>query len=337
MQTVLDMLNVNKTDPELDLTKGLSTYSYPDMRRKDYDLAQTSKQFIESINKSIVGKNFSECTVINQALYKALMGKQKVMLGDMSEILYRRILGNSLTLDETKDIFRFLTDKLKRLEEPISYREAAHNFLPHIFQLPKDLYMTAMLKEAFQAATSVTAFVAAHHYVPIQKYWVDAPYGVNFTQATRVPERITGEKDEELVEKHALLDSLLEKRAWGQGHVINPFCYLVEDIASLSDRDIGALKECFQFHYRKYEKFKQLNAAIGIPTYESRRVALMENAAGKRDEQLRLKIEAQQASYELQQDLSDLDKLKLTYWQQTTANNQRLGQLPGRVAPRSNE
>lgn len=166
------MLNSNKTEPEIDLTKSLSTFSYPEMRRKEFQLAENSKQFVESINKHIIGSDFSQYNIINQALYKGLMGKQKVMMGDMSEVLYRRILGNSLRLEEMKDVFRFLTDKLKKMDEPVSYREAAHNFLPHIFQVPKDLYMAALLKEAFQAATSISAFVGAHHYVPIQRYWV---------------------------------------------------------------------------------------------------------------------------------------------------------------------
>lgn len=41
--TVLDMLNENKTEPELDLTKSLSTFSYPDMRRKQFDEIAYSK------------------------------------------------------------------------------------------------------------------------------------------------------------------------------------------------------------------------------------------------------------------------------------------------------
>lgn len=71
------------------------------------------------------------------------------MLGEMSDILYRRILGNSLSLTEMKDMFRFLMQKIEELDEPISFKEAAETFFPHIFNLPKDLYMTAMLKESF--------------------------------------------------------------------------------------------------------------------------------------------------------------------------------------------
>ena len=166
------MLQENKLEPELDHMRGMATYSYADMRRKDVDVAASSKTFVEAINRHVIGPNVSDYGVLNQIVYKSLMGKQKLMFGDMSELLYRRILGNSLTLAELKDVFRFLTEQLKKMEQPTSYREAAHNFLPHVFQAPKDLYVAALLKEAFQAATSVCAYVGVHHYVPVQKYWV---------------------------------------------------------------------------------------------------------------------------------------------------------------------
>lgn len=124
------------------------------------------------------------------------------------------------------------------MDEPISFKEAAENFFPHIFNLPKDLYQTAMLRESFQAATSIVAMVGIHQYVPIQQYWEGPPHGINFEEATRIPTRIVGERDEELIEKHALLDSLLEKRAWGEKYIVNPFPYLTDDITSLSTRDM---------------------------------------------------------------------------------------------------
>lgn len=38
------------------------------------------------------------------------MGKHKVILGDMPELLLRQILGNSLSLDDLKDIFKFVLE-----------------------------------------------------------------------------------------------------------------------------------------------------------------------------------------------------------------------------------
>ncbi len=48
-----------------------------------------------------------------------------------------------------RDLFKFLLLKMKELKQPISMRDAAYNFMPHIFNLPRDLYITAMLKESF--------------------------------------------------------------------------------------------------------------------------------------------------------------------------------------------
>ena len=56
---------------------------------------------------------------------------------------------------------------MKDFEEPISIKTATNFLLPHIFQASKDLYMTAMLKESFQAATCITAFVGINHLNPI--------------------------------------------------------------------------------------------------------------------------------------------------------------------------
>jgi hypothetical protein len=38
------------------------------------------------------------------------MGKHKVILGDMPELLLRLIIGNSLTLEDVKDIFKFVLE-----------------------------------------------------------------------------------------------------------------------------------------------------------------------------------------------------------------------------------
>lgn len=287
------MLNSNTLYDDTELTGGLATYSYPyhldPVKGGKDNLLET---FVKSVNTHVVGRDISPYNIINQSLYQALMGKHKVLLGEMPEILYRRILANSLSLTELKDIFRFLMEKIELMEEPISFREAAENIFPHIFNLPKDLYETAMLKEAFQAATSIVAFVGIHQYVPIQQYWEGAPYGINYTEATRIPDRIKGERDEELIEKHALLDSLLEKRAWGENYIVNPFPYITEDLTDLSVRDLQVMKECFLFHYKKYESFKKMNEKVQIPSYQERLIGLMKNEKGKEDLQLSLEFQS---------------------------------------------
>jgi hypothetical protein len=87
------------------------------------------------------------------------MGGHKVMLGGIPESLYKLILGNSVTIHELRDMFKFIILKNNELTVPSSIENACKNFLPHIFQTPKDLYLTSIMKESFQAALEVTAFV----------------------------------------------------------------------------------------------------------------------------------------------------------------------------------
>ncbi len=165
---MLDSLRENKVHTELFLPDGFSTFSYPYLQ--DPETTKALKiPLINAISQHVVNEQFSEYHIINQILYTSLLGKHKVMLGDMPETLLRQKLGNSLSIAELRDLFKFVIGKMGDLRQPISMREATLNFLPHIFLAPKDLYMTAMLKETFQAATCITAFVGLSHYNPVKQ------------------------------------------------------------------------------------------------------------------------------------------------------------------------
>lgn len=102
------MLNSNTVYDDTELTGGLATYSYPyhldpNVGGKEHLM----EKFVRTVNTHVVGGDISPFNIINQTLYQAIMGKHKVMLGGMPEILYRRVLANSLSLTEMKDIFRF--------------------------------------------------------------------------------------------------------------------------------------------------------------------------------------------------------------------------------------
>ncbi len=52
------------------------------------------------------------------------MGKHKVVLGDMPEILLRQILGNSLSLEDCKDIFKFVLEQIAKTRVPVTMQTA---------------------------------------------------------------------------------------------------------------------------------------------------------------------------------------------------------------------
>jgi len=255
---VLDSLRQNKVHTELFFPDGVACYSYPFLQEPEITKSLTVP-FINAITEHVVNEDFSEYNIINQALYTSLMGKHKVILGEMPELLLRRKLGNAIPIGELRDLFKFVIGKMNDLKTPITMREATLNFLPHVFLLPKDLYMTALLKEAFQAATCITAFVGLSHFNPIQEYWIPPPEGINFSEATRINDRIKGETDLEQIEKQAIMDVMLGTRAWGKRYVSNPFPYLVDDITKVNDEELYKLKKSFLVNLKKYESFRDKN------------------------------------------------------------------------------
>ena len=196
----LDCLRANNTHMKIDYTKAISTFSYPDLQdRRTHD--NLRDKFVETITNHIVCDNWSPYYEINQILFKALMGKHKVILGDMPEILLRQILGNSLSLEDIKDIFKFVLEQISKARVPLTMQSATIQYFSHIFLLPKDLYMTALLRNTMAASNCCTAFVGTPHFSPIQNYWKPPPFGVNYSQATKIPKRIENETNEMLIEK----------------------------------------------------------------------------------------------------------------------------------------
>ena len=278
---VLDMLEQNKLYDELNLARGIAAFSYPELQAKDGNVAKLS-DLIRAVQKHVMGPSdtHSEYGIINQALYTALAGKHKVLLGEIPECLYRRRIASEFRLEELQDIFKYLLAELKQTGDPFALREAAVQYLPHIFQAPKDLYYTAMLKEAFQSAQNMTCLVGISHLNPIQDLWVPPPEGINFTRATTVKDRKGKETDEQVIEKHALLDVLLETRPWGKPYVSNPFSYLVSDITLVPEADVKNMVNCFRFNYEKYLRFKKAfleSHGLQIMDYKERRLELMEH------------------------------------------------------------
>lgn len=98
--------------------------------------------------------------------------------------------------------------------------------------------------------------VGMEHYRPIQEYWIGPPSGINYTEATRIPDGFAGETTEDLIEKQAIMDVLLETRTWSKPYLSNPFPYLFPDITKIAKPELDHYKQIFLAQYRKYNEFK---------------------------------------------------------------------------------
>lgn len=268
---VLDMAYANQVHSNLDYAKGFYTYSYPNLQLVSTH-ENLTKKFVAAITDYVIAEKWSPFHEISNLLYLALMGKQKVVLGDMPEILLRQILGNTLTIKETRDILKMVLSKIEDLgnkktfdldgmellnnpnEKNLLLKKVTLDLFSHIFQAPKDLYMTALIKKVAQAAFSTLACVGSPHFIPIQKYWLPPPHGINFSQATKIPDRIENETNEDLIEKQVIFDVLLGTRVWAEKYVFNPFPYINEDLTKLEN--LEELKKTFFINMKKYEMYR---------------------------------------------------------------------------------
>lgn len=252
---ILDMSYSNQIHLNLDYTKGFMTYSSPNLQEKSVHDNLTDK-FIQSITDYVICDKWSPYHEINQSLFVGVMGKQKILLGDMPEILLRQILGNTISLLEARDIFKSVLKYIKDSEGQLDIQTATYLMYSHVFLAPKDIYMAAMLKNILKACYSVLAFVGSPHYVPIQKYWIPPPEGINFTTATTIPKRIMNETDEDLIEKQAIFEVMLNTRVWADKYITNPFPYIEADITMIEQTDLEHFKKTFFVNLKKYEAFR---------------------------------------------------------------------------------
>lgn len=252
---ILDMSYANQIHLKLDYTKGFMCYSSPQLQEPVVHDNLTDK-FIKAITDYVICDKWSPYHEINNILYTGVMGKHKVLLGDMPDILLRQIVGNTVSINECRDIFKSVLKHIKEVEGKIKMEEATLSLYSHVFLAPKDVYMAAVLKNVLKACYSVLAFVGTPHFVPVQKYWIPPPEGINYTTATTIPKRIMNETDEELIEKQAIFDVLLNTRVWADRYITNPFPYIEQDITKIPKEDLNHYKKVFFLNLKKYEAFR---------------------------------------------------------------------------------
>ena len=59
-----------------------------------------------------------------------------------------------------------------------------------------------------------------------------------------------------LIEKQAIIDVLLDSRAWGQKYITNSFPYIEKDITKIKEADLKHFKQHFFINLKKYQAFR---------------------------------------------------------------------------------
>ena len=169
---------------------------------------------------------------LNVGLFPAIMTRKPVILGDIPEILHRYIVGNSVSVQEMRDMFAHVISVLshhyKHSAELLTPGDALNDLYPHVFSPPRDRYVTAMMRWSEKVHGSVSAWVGVQHAEPVTELWATTP---SLSEAITIPSPIPTETDSDLLEKHAILEVLLGSEVWQQPYLHTPGPYLVTPTA----------------------------------------------------------------------------------------------------------
>jgi hypothetical protein len=215
-----------------------------------------NNKVIEWVSDCVIDGKWSPYKEINNLLYLAVSMNFKVILGDMPELLLRQILGNTISIWEARDIFKSVLKQIKLSEGNLDMPTATMLLYSHLFQSPKDIYMSTMLREISEECYSILAFVGQPHFIPIQKYWLPPPSGVSLKTVTTIPKQILSETTDDLIEKQAIFEILFGTKIWNDKYITNQFPYIEKDATKISKEDLEAYKKTYYINYKKYEAFR---------------------------------------------------------------------------------
>ena len=85
----------------------------------------------------------------NTVLFEMLLGKREFVMIDMPEVMFRMKVASLYTLEQLKEIFNDLLNKIANAKqgEPRLPDVAALYYYPDVFLKPRDEYMAALLHE----------------------------------------------------------------------------------------------------------------------------------------------------------------------------------------------
>eukprot|EP01016_Furgasonia_blochmanni_P054062 TRINITY_DN8858_c0_g1_i2.p2 TRINITY_DN8858_c0_g1~~TRINITY_DN8858_c0_g1_i2.p2 ORF type:complete len:189 (+),score=41.48 TRINITY_DN8858_c0_g1_i2:60-569(+) len=162
-----------------------------------------------------------------------------------------------MCIRDRKDI-QTLKKNPKIKEMNLKPRSLAYFAQPTFFFLFQDLYLGAFIKEMTRNYKKVAAVVGMPHMISLQENFNKIPSEINF-KVFLPHEAIIKETDEELVEKHAILEVIFQTKIWSDPILKSSLLFLQRDLSAMSEERTKELHQLFFVKYRMYSTvFSQL-------------------------------------------------------------------------------
>ncbi|OMJ83158.1 hypothetical protein SteCoe_16012 [Stentor coeruleus] len=207
---------------------------------------------VKNMISNIIGRDAPRFPYINDSLAVTMLKKCDPVLIDIPEPLFRMNIVNSYSLDGLKLIYKTVVSNLKKnkMDETELHSTGnglAHDIFPGVFQKERDLFTLSFLKLLLEKY-NITAVVSAPTYVAMTCFWEEE---FNFSDFNKALERNDEDSDDNLLEKHAILDAIMNSKCWNEKFMMNRFCY-IDKMANISEGKKNEMQETFLKYYKEY-------------------------------------------------------------------------------------
>lgn len=186
-------------------------------------------KLVEVVDSTLLSAKYKSIFYeINNTLCEALLSRIPVVLADMPELLLRMKLGSQFSLQELKEIFNVVMNKIRKEQGPLDPGAAALFHFPEVFLKPKDEYLNAIIRniaddDPRENPEAMSVYTGNVHVSPVARIWntntLGKPKqrpkdskGTNFTSFMDIHKMTydVEENAEVKIEKQALLEALFQ-------------------------------------------------------------------------------------------------------------------------------
>lgn len=220
-------------------------------------------KFLESLTEVIhenleFTDNRTNYEALTQIILHNHMKEKNIYFCDIPAVYHRMVLAKALSLEKLIVYFKEALTIMKNNPENLTLQSISSVFMGTILETTRFFYIRS-LKEEMEKMDKIkkkfSIFLRMDSFLTFQKYYEVEGLEHSWEKAFNVPMK-TEEPDERLIEKHALLDFMMESNLWNRNYIGNPFPYISENFHSLSEEDMKELKKKFYVNFKKFEKIK---------------------------------------------------------------------------------
>jgi len=188
------------------------------------------------------------------SLTKSLALGLRVYLVQMPELMLRMMTATEFTLGQLQGMLEVI---LKQGNKSISVGELIARRYPETYYVLRSLYMNALIRNLALVHRNSLLIVMEHPYVDSLVKEVNATQPEklpNYNELLTLPIKEETESNEELIEKHALLDAVYGTKIWKELYIDNPYIYLDYNKAAIPEKDAEEYKKTYAKRYKAYKE-----------------------------------------------------------------------------------